>query len=96
MRRAILRYSGMTAIVCACVLFFAVRVPDSVGALKNKHEQIRVLQKENADLAKEIAEKKSRIRKLRESPSEQELEIRRQLKLQRQGETAIILDPAKK
>lgn len=86
----------MTVVVGAAVLFFAVRVPDSVGALRHKHEQIRVLQKENADLAREIAEKKNRIRKLRESPSEQELEIRRQLKLQRQGETAIILDPAKK
>ena len=84
------------AIVAASVLFFAARVPQGVASLKSKNEQIRRLQQENADLTKEIAEKKERIRKLRESQPEQELEIRRRLKLQRQGETAIILDPQKK
>lgn len=96
MRRALFRYGGTAAIVGACALFFGMRVPDSITSLKGKNEQIRALQKENADLAKEIADKKERIRKLRESPSEQELEIRKQFKLQREGETAIILDPAKK
>jgi len=80
---------------CGC-LFFALRVPQGVASLKNKHEQIRQLQKENADLAKDIAEKRERIKKLRESRSEQELEVRKRLKLQRQGETAIILDPQSK
>lgn len=85
------------AILILGAFFFVFRVPQGFSALSQKHQQIRQLQKENADLAREIAEKRERIRKLRDSRPEQELEIRRRLKLQREGETSIILhdQPAK-
>ncbi len=92
MKKAVLRWGGTAVIAGIGALFFALRVPHSLSSLNQKHQQIRQLQKENADLAKEVVEKRERIRKLQGSPSEQELEIRKRLKLQREGETSIILE----
>lgn len=86
----------MLAVVGLGALLLALRVPQGFSTLGSKHGQIRELQKENADLARDIAEKRERIRKLRESRSEQELEIRRRLKLQREGETSIVPDQEKR
>ncbi len=92
MKEAAARVGGALVVFGAGVfLFFALKAPQGFSALQTKHEEIRQLEKENAGLAKEIAEKRERIRKLRDSRSEQELEVRRRLKLQREGETAIIL-----
>jgi hypothetical protein len=97
MRLVLLKWGGLfAAIGLAAVLFYSLRVPQGYGALKGKHEQIRRLQNENADLSREIERKQDRIRKLRESRSEQELEIRRRLKLLREGETSFILGDQEK
>lgn len=82
------------AILAFGLIFFVFRVPQGYSALNLKRVQIRQLQQENADLSREIVQKQDRIRKLRDSRSEQELEIRRRLKLQREGETSIILPDA--
>ena len=57
----------------------------------DKWREIRRLEEENANLQRENDYRRERIKKLRESPSEQELEIRKQLKLLRPGETSFIL-----
>jgi cell division protein FtsB len=90
MKGVFLRWGGIAAALLAGLLLFT-RAPHGIATLRQRHEQIRELQRENAELQKEIAEKRERIRKLSASPSEQELEIRKRLKLQRPGETAIIL-----
>jgi cell division protein FtsB len=82
-------------VAIAAFLFFGLHVPQGIADLRAKHETIRRLQKENADLAKELEEKRERVRKLRDSSSEQELEIRKQLRYQREGETSIILPEQK-
>ncbi len=56
-----------------------------------QRKEIRVLQAQNATLALENQRKKDRIQRLKDSPGEQELEIRKQLKLLRPGETSFIL-----
>ena len=91
MKQAVLRWGGVAAVLALGLILFVFRVPQGYSALKEKRDQIRLLQQQNADLAKEIADRQDRIRKLRDSRSEQELEIRKRLKLQREGETAIIL-----
>ncbi len=96
MKQAVLRWLGGAVVVGVGALFFITRVPQSVSTLKQRNEQIRQLQKENADLAKDVAEKQERIRKLRDSRSEQELEIRQRLKLLREGETSFILHDQEK
>lgn len=76
--------------------YMSLRGPQGVPALMEKWREIRKLEEENANLQRENDYRRERIKKLQESPSEQELEIRKQLKLLRPGETSFILpDPPK-
>jgi cell division protein FtsB len=96
MKPVVIRIGRACALLAlVAFVFFGLRVPQAVGDLRTRHEAIRRLQKENADLEKDLAEKRERVRKLRDSRSEQELEIRRQLRYQRPGETSIILPEQK-
>ena len=72
----------------------ALRGPQGVPALLEKQQEIRRLQETNTDLQREIQRKKERIERLKHSPSEQQMEIRKQLKLLRPGETTFILPDA--
>ena len=71
--------------------YMSLRGPQGVPALMEKWREIRKLEEENANLQRENDYRRDRIKKLQESPSEQELEIRKQLKLLRPGETTFIL-----
>lgn len=76
--------------------WIAVKGPQGLQALLEKHREIRQLQEQNAALTREIEHRKDRIRRLEGSRSEQEMEIRKQLKLLRPGETTFILPDAPK
>jgi cell division protein FtsB len=69
----------------------AIHGPQGIQALLEKHREIRQLQEQNVGMALENQRRKDRIRRLEESRSEQEMEIRKQLKLLRPGETTFIL-----
>jgi cell division protein FtsB len=71
--------------------WIAVSGPQGLQALLEKRREIRLLQEQNAVLTHEIEHRRDRIRRLEESRSEQEMEIRKQLKLLRPGETTFIL-----
>ena len=71
--------------------WIAVSGPQGLQTLLEKHREIRQLQEQNAALTREIEHRRDRIRRLEESRSEQEMEIRKQLKLLRPGETTFIL-----
>lgn len=68
-----------------------LRGPDGLPALKEKWSEIRQMEEENANLQRENEYRRDRIKKLESNTSEQELEIRKQLKLLRPGETSFIL-----
>jgi len=68
-----------------------LRGPQGLPALREKWGEIRRLEEENANLQRENDYRRDRIKKLESSPSEQELEIRKKLKLLRPGETSFIL-----
>jgi len=74
----------------------ALKGPQGIPALLAKHREIRQLQEQNANLARELERRRERIERLKESPSEQDMEIRKQLKLQKPGETTFILPDAPK
>jgi cell division protein FtsB len=76
--------------------WMALRGPQGVGALVDKHREIRELQERNANASREIERRRERIRRLKDSSSEQEMEIRKQLKLLRPGETTFILPDSPK
>ena len=92
MKPSVLRLGRLVLFFCvAAALFFGLRVPQAIGNLREKHEVIRQLQKDNANLAKEVAEKREHVRKLRGDRNEIELEIKKRMKLQREGETGIVV-----
>ena len=68
-----------------------LRGPQGLQTLIEKRREIRQLEERNANIRLENDRRKERIRRLQESRSEQEMEIRKQLKLQRPGETTFIL-----
>jgi cell division protein FtsB len=68
-----------------------LRGPQGLDTLIEKRREIRDLEERNANIKRENDRRKERIKRLEESRSEQEMEIRKQLKLQRPGETTFIL-----
>jgi cell division protein FtsB len=78
------------AIVAVCV-WAGIRLPQSLEDLQNKRREIRELNERNASARLENERRRERIQRLETNPSEQEMEIRKQLKLARPGETTFIL-----
>ena len=76
--------------------WLALRGPQGFQALVEKRREIRRLEEQNAIHAQENERRRERIRRLEDNTSEQEMEIRKQLKLQRPGETTFILPEAPK
>jgi cell division protein FtsB len=95
MKRSIAKAVFVTGILLlAASAIYALRGPRGLAALLDRQEQVRRLEKRNADLARAIEERRARIERLKESHSQQELEIRRRLKLVKPGEKVFILqDP---
>ena len=85
---------AVAVLVAGGYAFVTLRGPQGIPALAEKQKEIRILEKENADLARDIEMRRERIQRLRDDESEQELEIRQRLKLVRPGEKVFILqDP---
>ena len=94
MRASLTRFAVLTAtLLVAVYAFFTLR--SGIPALVEKQHQIREMERHNAELARQIGEKRERIQRLRESEAEQELEIRQRLKLVRPGEKVFILQDPK-
>jgi len=74
----------------------ALRGPQGVSALLDKRQEVRQLEEQNAAKAAENERRRERIRRLEQSSTEQEMEIRKQLKLLRPGETTFILPDSPK
>jgi cell division protein FtsB len=75
--------------------FFAF--PKGMNGWQEKQRQIRDMEKRNASLAREVERKKEHIKRLDNNPAEQELEIRKRLKLANPDEKVYIVgDPDKK
>jgi cell division protein FtsB len=70
--------------------WIAVRGPQGIGTLMEKHSEIRELEEQNAAIVRQNQALRERIQRLEESDSEKELEVRKQLKLLRPGETTFL------
>jgi cell division protein FtsB len=93
-----LRFAGwaLAAAVLSAYGWVALRGPQGLHALMERRREIRRLEERNAELTHENELRRERLKRLQDSPSEQEMEIRKQLKLLRPGETTFILPDAPK
>ena len=64
-----------------------LRGPQGISALEEKRHQIRILEEQNADLARDIEEKKQRIERLKSDPATQEVEVGKRLGMVHRGDT---------
>jgi cell division protein FtsB len=95
---AVTRRAGYVVVVGVVVIYglVALRGPQGISALLDKRREVRMLEEQNAAQAAENARRRERIHRLEQNPNEQEMEIRKQLKLLRPNETTFILeDPPK-
>jgi len=76
--------------------WMALKGPQGLQALIDKHREIQRIQEQNIVISRENERRRERIRRLQQSPSEQQMEIRKQLKLQKPGETTFILPESPK
>jgi cell division protein FtsB len=96
--RVVARRTGWIAgaTVALAYAWMAFRGPQGIQTLVEKHSEIRELEEQNAAMARQNQALRDRIFRLEQSDSEQELEIRKQLKLLRPGETTFLLpEPSK-
>ncbi len=81
-------------VTLACLGAYAtimLRGPQGLNALTEKHREIRSLEEQNANMQRDIQAKKDRIARLQHDPNTQELEVRKRMKMQREGETKFVL-----
>jgi cell division protein FtsB len=83
---------AIAVLLVASYAFFTLRGPGGLQGLSEKREQIREMERRNAQLVKDIERKREHIRRLNENPAEQELEIRERLKLVKPNEKVYIID----
>jgi cell division protein FtsB len=74
--------------------YMQFRGPHGVSAFMERQQEIRSLEKENEILQREIAAKRLRVEQLKNNPDEQEVEIRKELKLLKPGEKSYIMQDA--
>ena len=87
---------AVAVLLIAGYAFFALHGPRGIPRLIEKRRQIQELEKRNAALVVEIEQKRSRINRLRENQSVQELEVRQRLKLVKPDEKIFILQDQEK
>lgn len=76
-------------VVVVTYAFFAY--PKGMHAWEDKQRQILDMEKRNTVLAKDVERKKEHVGRLKTNPAEQELEIRKRLKLLRPDEKSYIV-----
>src|SRR5438067_9515975 len=72
--------------------YIVLRGPNGIPGLLDRRRQVRDYEQANQQLHREIERKQERIQRLRESPAEQEFEIRQRLKFAKPGEKVFIID----
>ena len=85
----------MVLLMAVTYAFFSF--PKGMHAWQDKQGQVQEMEKRNANLAKEVERQKEHINRLNNNPAEQELEIRKRLKLAHPDEKVYIVgEPDKK
>ena len=87
--------SLLAAGMASMVAWVAVSGTQGIRELLEKREQIRQLEERNAELEADNLRRRQRIERLENSPSDQDIEIRK-LNMLKPGETTFMLPEAEK
>jgi septal ring factor EnvC (AmiA/AmiB activator) len=89
----LLRYIGYLAALglAGVYVFLLVAGPQPLSNINKTQQQLRRMEEENENLRKDIARRKTYLDELERDRSKQDLEIRKGLNKQRDGETTIFL-----
>ena len=94
MKSPVIRFIYTVALAIAVgYAFHEMRGPHGIAAWTRKRQEIRELEDRNAALARENQLKRNYIEVLRKNQTEQELEIRRRLKLVKPNEKVFMKRP---
>ena len=94
MKSSVIRLVYGSALALAVVYaFFTMRGPRGISAWMEKRQEIREMEERNATLARENQLKREYIDRLRDHQDEQEIEIRRRLKLVKPNEKVFMKRP---
>jgi len=94
MRSSVGRFTYVVAaLLVAGYALIALRGPHGIPEIAARQRQIDDLEKRNTDLAREVEQKRDRIRRLGESP---DLEIRQRLQLVKPDEKVFMLQDQEK
>ena len=88
--------STAALVVAGGYMLFSLVGPGGIPMVLEKNRQVRTLQDQNANLQREIEQRRDRVRSLSDSPSEQERQVREKLKLLKKDETTFVLQDLKK
>lgn len=80
--------------MAAVFVFLQLTGPRGIQAALEKRQRITEMQRDNAELSREVEQRKERIRRLEQDREEQELEVRRRLKLQKKDSFDFYLPPS--
>ena len=75
-------------------LLFSLLGPGGVPMVLEKRRLVRELQRQNAEIEREIADRKERIRTFSENSSERDRRFREDLKMLKKGETTFVTPDA--
>lgn len=88
-----LYYTLAVSLLCAFAVV-TLRGPRVIPDLFATWDEIRALEKANAELIREVDLRRERVKRLKESPAELEPEFRRLLEMQKKGEVDFKLHAA--
>ncbi len=87
------RFAGWIGFLLgAALLFLAMDVPGDVARWQSLRQQVRELEERNRELAREIQQRRARLRRFQTSEAERERHLRQQQRKAKPGETIFILE----
>ena len=86
---------ALAFVAVATYAVYSLTGPKGLHALSDKQKQIRILEMQNADLAKENERLREHIDRLANNPNEQELELRDRYKLANPRDKVYVLGKPK-
>jgi cell division protein FtsB len=84
---------SLALVLAVAYAFYAMRGPRGISAWMEQRQEIREMEERNATLSRENQLKREYIERLQRSQPEQEIEIRRRLKLVKPNEKVFMKRP---